>query len=63
MRGSYYHWQNVAAGSSRKTDAVEQAREEHKEACELRLARIQNGADPAHKNGPWPEKPGEKKSE
>jgi hypothetical protein len=46
--------------TSRKTDAVEQACALHKEACERRLARIQNGAEPAHKNGPWP---GQKKGE
>lgn len=47
MRGSYY-------GHAFKTDAVEKARDLQREAAELRLARIQNGADPAHKNGPWP---------
>jgi hypothetical protein len=34
------------------TGTVEQATQEHREACELRLARIQNGAEPSHKNGP-----------
>lgn len=45
MRGNYfqYHLHN--------TDAVETAAALHKEACETRLARIQNGADPLHKNG------------
>jgi len=40
-------------GNIRKepTDAVELATARHKEACELRLARIQNGAEPSHKNG------------
>jgi len=33
------------------TDAVEQAKRLHAEACELRLARIQNGAHPEYKNG------------
>jgi hypothetical protein len=35
------------------TDEVEKARVRHAEACELRLARIQNGAEPGFKNGPW----------
>ena len=34
-----------------ETNAVEAAAALHKEACELRLARIQNGAEPTHKNG------------
>jgi hypothetical protein len=34
------------------TDEVEKARVRHSEECELRLARIQNGAEPSHKNGP-----------
>jgi hypothetical protein len=34
-----------------RTDAVEIATEQHREACELRLARIQNGAEPSHQNG------------
>lgn len=33
------------------TDEVELARVRHSEECELRLARIQNGAEPSHKNG------------
>lgn len=46
MRGSYLnHWAT--------TPAVEKAAQEDKEAAELRLARIQNGAEPGHKNGPW----------
>lgn len=36
------------------TDEVEKARVRHAEACELRLARIQNGSEPTHRNGPWP---------
>lgn len=40
-------------GNIRKepTDSVELARVRHAEECELRLARIQNGAEPSHKNG------------
>lgn len=34
------------------TDAVELAASQHKEQCELRLARIANGAEPGHRNGP-----------
>lgn len=35
------------------TNAVEEAAARHKEKCELRLARIQNGKEPSHKNTPW----------
>jgi hypothetical protein len=51
-------------GNIRKepTDAVEKAKREHAEACELRLAKIQNGAEPEYQNGPWAgQKPGEVK--
>jgi hypothetical protein len=59
MRGSYT--QHLIRTSSR-TPAVEKARDLHREECERRLAKIQNGADPEHKNGPWPgQKPGEVK--
>ena len=34
-----------------KTDAVERATALRKEQAELRLARIQNGKDPAYQNG------------
>jgi hypothetical protein len=51
MRGSYT--QHLLR-TSRLSNPVERAREEHKEECEQRLAKIQNGADPEHKNGPWP---------
>lgn len=37
--------------SSRIAHTVERARAMEKEAAELRLARIANGADPKHKNG------------
>jgi hypothetical protein len=45
MRGnSAQHWE--------KTTTVEQAQREHKEACELRLAKLQN--TPKEKlNTPW----------
>lgn len=36
------------------TEAVDIATQQHKEACEQRLARIQNGAEPSHRNTPWP---------
>jgi hypothetical protein len=32
-------------------DAVDEANALRKEQCELRLARIQNGKEPSHKNG------------
>jgi hypothetical protein len=52
MRGAY----NQYLKQNGKTDAVENAAALHKEACELRLARIANGAEPSHKNGtPYPE--------
>ena len=35
-------------------DAVDEANAIRKEECELRLARIQNGKEPSHKNTPWP---------
>jgi hypothetical protein len=38
-------------GLGRTTGAVEKARALHKEECELRLARIANGAEPAYQNG------------
>jgi hypothetical protein len=40
-----------AKGIGRSTSAVEDALALHKEACELRLARIQNGKEPSHVNG------------
>jgi len=39
--------------TSNKTDAVERAKAEHKENCELRLAKIQNSGKAA--NTPWPD--------
>jgi hypothetical protein len=36
------------------TNAVELATEAHRIECEQRLARIQNGAEPSHRNTPWP---------
>jgi hypothetical protein len=54
MRGSYTGFiarQVINGTSSVKTDAVEVATALHKEACELRLARIQNGKEPSHQNG------------
>lgn len=51
MRGTYT--QHLLRTSTR-TPAIERARALDKEAAELRLARIQNGCEPSHKNGtPW----------
>ncbi len=44
MRGTYLN-------HTATTDAVEIATALHKEQCELRLARIMNGAEPSHRNG------------
>lgn len=50
MRGSYQRFFAVR-GDSNKTQTIENALALEKEAAELRLARIQNGAEPSHKNG------------
>lgn len=50
MRGSRFMYYPA---ESNRTDAVEQSVQEHREACELRLARIQNGAEPSHQNGAY----------
>lgn len=44
MRGYY-------CNHTATTDAVESAAALHKEQCELRLARIANGAEPSYRNG------------
>jgi hypothetical protein len=44
MRGTYLN-------HTATTDAVEIATALHKEQCELRLARIMNGAEPEMRNG------------
>lgn len=44
MRGAYFN-------HFAPTSAVDEARALHKEQCELRLARIANGAEPDHVNG------------
>lgn len=49
MRGGRF---NFTPDATFTTDAVERAVAENKEECELRLARIANGADPVYKNGP-----------
>lgn len=36
---------------SHGTDVVENFARKHREDCQLRLARIANGADPKYKNG------------
>lgn len=57
MRGSYT---NHLIRTSRLTDAVEKAKDLHKEECECRLAKAQNSGKAA--NTPWPDqKPGEVK--
>lgn len=45
MRGNYFMYH------LHSSNAVESAAARHKEECEQRLARIQNGAEPSHKNG------------
>lgn len=55
MRGSYT---NHLIRTSRRTEAVDQARDLHKEECERRLAEKQNAGKAL--NTPWPgQKPGE----
>ncbi len=56
MRGAYTQYliqrgKGCCGGTSCKTAAVEKAFALEKEKAELRLARIQNGKDPAYKNG------------
>ena len=41
----------VKSKGHKPTCAVDQAAALHKEQCELRLARIMNGAEPAYQNG------------
>jgi hypothetical protein len=50
MRGAYISYIK-SKGLGRYSSAVEEVKAKHKEACELRLARIQNNAEPSHKNG------------
>jgi hypothetical protein len=58
MRGAIYQYMKEKGLPSRTTEAVEAAKARHAEACECRLARIQNGKEPSHKNGtPYPVKP------
>lgn len=52
MRGAYHNYIKTHGYEPRATDTVEQAAALHKEACELRLARIMNGKEPSHQNGP-----------
>lgn len=49
MRGAYTQY--VKSKGFKPSCAVDQAAAKHKEACELRLARIMNNAEPAYKNG------------
>jgi hypothetical protein len=37
-----------------RCSAVERALDIRREEAEVRLARIQNGAEPSHRNTPWP---------
>ncbi len=48
MRGAYYSY---LKSKGHVPDATLAAKERHKEECELRLARIMNGAEPAYRNG------------
>lgn len=49
MRGAYTQF--VKSKGYKPSCAVDQAAAKHKEACELRLAMIQNGAHPDYING------------
>jgi len=54
MRGGYFMLlKQLGSGvpESRVSEAVERAKRRHAEECELRLARIQNGAEKSHQNG------------
>jgi hypothetical protein len=48
MQGAYFSYMK---SKGHVPDAVAAAKEQAKEAALLRLARIQNGAEPSHKNG------------
>lgn len=49
-------------GIGRYTEAVEAIKREHGEACEQRLAQIQNGTHPEFQNGtPFPDQERKKK--
>lgn len=50
MRGAYHSYL-INKGTPSTSQAVETAAALHKEACELRLARIMNGTEPSHRNG------------
>lgn len=51
MKAAYHQYIRQKGHSPRLTGAVEDAAARHKEECELRLARIQNGKEPGYKNG------------
>lgn len=53
MRGAYTQFikSKGYAPSVTSSDATEKAAALHKEQCELRLARIQNGKEPGYENG------------
>lgn len=48
MQGAYFSY---LKSKGHVPDATLAAKELHKEACELRLARIMNGKEPSHQNG------------
>jgi len=53
MRGAYFQFVKAkgAGLESRLCQATEQAQAVRREEAELRLARIQNGKEPSHRNG------------
>jgi len=48
MNGAYF---GFLKSKGYVPDTTAEAKELHKEKCLLRLARIQNNAEPSHKNG------------
>lgn len=48
MNGAYFSY---LKSKGHIPDSTAAAKELHKEACALRLARIANGKEPSHKNG------------
>lgn len=49
MRGSFVQF--VKLEGAKPVCSVAAAKAKHKEECELRLARIQNGKEPGYQNG------------
>lgn len=54
MNQALINYTKFKGQNSRRTDAVEQAKERHAEECHVRIAKRMNGADPEFKNGPAP---------